>query len=86
MFDGQLRYSSACYVPPIPDAKLIVTGGCFVPNGFPSSHVVEFCLKTIRTPKKKKPMLLKRYGHLTCYLSGNIIAIGGFSHKDLPNE
>ena len=86
MFDGQLRYSSACYVPPIPDAKLIVTGGCFVPNGFPSSHVVEFCLKTIRTPKKKKPMLLKRYGHLTCYVSGNIIAIGGFSHKDLPNE
>jgi hypothetical protein len=31
-------------------------------------------------------MLLKRYGHSMIFLNGSIYAIGGFSHKDLPNE
>ena len=37
-------------------------------------------------PFKKKNMLLKRYGHCNIFLNGHIYAIGGFSHKDLPNE
>ena len=31
-------------------------------------------------------MLLKRYGHLSVYLNGLVYVMGGFSHKDLPNE
>ena len=31
-------------------------------------------------------MLLKRYGHSTIFLNGFIFALGGFSHKDIPNE
>lgn len=85
-FDGTLRYQSACFVPPTPDAKIIVTGGCQVINGFPSSIVAEFNMKSIRKPKKKRNMLLKRYGHLSCYINGIVYVIGGFSHKDLPNE
>jgi len=35
---------------------------------------------------KKRSMLLKRYGHNSVYLNGIIYLIGGFSHRDLPNE
>jgi hypothetical protein len=31
-------------------------------------------------------MILKRYGHTSVYLNGYVYVIGGFSHKDLPNE
>jgi len=31
-------------------------------------------------------MMLKRYGHSSVYMNGVIYAIGGFSHRDLPNE
>lgn len=31
-------------------------------------------------------MLLKRFGHNMVYLNGTVFALGGFSHKDLPNE
>ena len=85
-FDGTLRYGSACFVPPCPDEKIIFSGGCFATNGFPASKVTEFTIKTIKKPKKKRPMLLKRYGHLSVYLNGIVYCVGGFSHKDLPNE
>jgi len=35
---------------------------------------------------KKENMKLKRYGHIMKYLNGFVYAIGGFSHKDLPDE
>ena len=85
-FDGTLRYASACFIPPMPDEKIVVTGGCFSTNGFPSNSVVEFTLKSLRKPTKKRPMLLKRYGHVSAYLNGLLYCIGGFSHKDLANE
>ena len=85
-FDGTLRYSSACFIPPCPDEKIVVTGGCCSINGFPSSAVAEFTIKTLEQPKKKRPMLLKRYGHLSVYLNGLLYCVGGFSHKDLPSE
>jgi hypothetical protein len=31
-------------------------------------------------------MMLKRYGHCSVYMNGIIYVIGGFSHRDLPNE
>jgi N-acetylneuraminic acid mutarotase len=31
-------------------------------------------------------MKLPRYGHTSQYLNGLLYAIGGFTHKDLPNE
>lgn len=85
-FDGTLRYGSVCYIPPCPDGKIILTGGCFTTNGFPSSNVAEFNIKRIDKPIKKKNMFLKRYGHISVYLNGLVFCIGGFSHKDLPNE
>lgn len=85
-FDGTLRYSSSCFVPPCPEEKIIVTGGCCSINGFPSSAVAEFRIKSLTEPKKKRSMLLKRYGHLSVFLNGLVYCIGGFSHKDLPSE
>ena len=85
-FDGTLRYSSSCFIPPCPDERIIVTGGCYSTNNFPANHVTEFTIKTIKHPRKKKPMLLKRYGHCSVYLNSLLYAIGGFAHKDLPNE
>ena len=73
-------------MPPAPDQHVLVTGGCFVTNGFPSSNVALFTLKNIKHPTKLRPMLLKRYGHSSCYLNGIVYCVGGFSHKDLPNE
>jgi hypothetical protein len=46
-FDGTLRYGSACFIPPCPDAKIIFTGGCYVTNGFPASKVSEFTMKRV---------------------------------------
>jgi hypothetical protein len=85
-FDGTLRYSSCCYVPPCPDARIIVTGGCYSTNGFPSNTCTEFFIKDLRHPKKKRTMFLKRYGHTSVYLNSNVYVIGGFAHKDLPSE
>lgn len=85
-FDGTLRYTSSCFIPPCPDERIIVTGGCFNTNSFPSNHVVEFSIKTIKRPKLRRPMFLKRYGHISVYLNSYLYAIGGFSHKDLTNE
>lgn len=84
-FDGTLRYSACCFIPPLPDEKIVMTGGCFTINGFPSNHTAEFTIKTIRKPLKKRPMLLHRYGHMLVYLNSMVYAIGGFAHKDLPN-
>lgn len=46
----------------------------------------EITPKTLTKPVKRKNMLLKRYGHCMVYLNNAIYSIGGFSHKDLPNE
>jgi hypothetical protein len=37
-----LRYTSCCYIPPFPKEKIILTGGSYTTNGFPSSSVTEF--------------------------------------------
>ena len=31
-------------------------------------------------------MIMKRYGHQSQYVNGLIYVIGGFNHRDLPNE
>lgn len=31
-------------------------------------------------------MQVKRFGHCTIFLNGYVYAIGGFSHRDVPNE
>jgi len=68
--------------------KVYLTGGCFTTNSFPSSSVfaVDSRGGNGNKPVKKKNMLLKRYGHASQSLNGYIYVIGGFSHKDLPNE
>ena len=71
---------------PDPDDRIIVSGGCSTANGFPSSAVTEFLIKELTKPKKKREMLLKRYGHLSVFMNGMIYCIGGFAHKDLPGE
>ena len=85
-FDATLRYSSSCFLPPCPKERIIMTGGCFLTNGFPSNHVCEFTISNIRKPKKKRGMIMRRYGHVSVYLNSMVYAIGGFSHKDLPHE
>jgi hypothetical protein len=82
-YDGTLKYMGASYVP---DKKIYLTGGCFVNNSYPSSSVFEVQFRAINKPQKKKNMLLKRYGHSQIFLNGFIYCLGGFSHKDLPNE
>ena len=82
-YDGTLKYMASCATP---DRKIYLSGGCFTSNAYPSSMCFELSTKVINKPLKKKNMLLKRYGHNLIYLNGNIYAVGGFSHKDLPNE
>ncbi len=59
-FDGTIRYASCCFVPPAPDAHILVTGGCHVTNGYPTNNVALFTIDKIRYPKSLRPMLLKR--------------------------
>ena len=82
-YDGSLKYMSSCY---LPDKKILLSGGCFTNNSYPSSSVFELQLRAINKPIKKKNMFLKRYGHSSIFLNGFVYCIGGFSHKDLPNE
>lgn len=81
-YDGTLKYMGVCYV----DKKIYLTGGCFTNNSYPSSSCFELSVRSINKPLKKKNMLLKRYGHASMFMNGFIYSIGGFSHKDLPNE
>jgi N-acetylneuraminic acid mutarotase len=48
--------------------------------------VFTFDILTNNRPLKKRSMMLKRYGHNSVYLNGIVYVIGGFSHRDLPNE
>ena len=83
-FEGNLKYFSAVFVP---ERKVYMTGGCFTNTAQPSSQTFQLDLfVNADKPIKKKNMLLKRYGHQSAYLNGFIYAIGGFSHKDMPNE
>ena len=89
-YDGTLKYMASCATPysdtqPY-QRRIYLSGGCFTNNAYPSSMFFELQPKTITKPVKRKNMLLKRYGHCMVYLNGAIYAIGGFSHKDLPNE
>jgi len=68
------------------EKKIYLTGGCFISNSHPSSTCLELNIKTITKPLKKKNMLLKRYAHSSVFFNGYVYALGGFSHKDLPNE
>lgn len=83
-YDGTLKYMGVCFVSD--KNKIYLTGGCFTNNAYPSSYVFELQLRSLGKPFKKKNMLLKRYGHATIYMNGLIYCIGGFTHKDLPNE
>jgi len=83
IFDTKLRYLSSCFVP---DKKIIVSGGCSTQSGYAQSGTIEFQLRQMNKPLKKENMKLKRYGHVLRYLNGFVYAIGGFSHKDLPDE
>jgi N-acetylneuraminic acid mutarotase len=46
----------------------------------------ELAPKALNKPVKRKNMLLKRFGHSMIFLNNAVYSIGGFSHKDLPNE
>jgi Kelch motif len=46
----------------------------------------EITPKALTLPSKRKNMILKRFGHCMVYLNGSCFVLGGFSHKDLPNE
>lgn len=70
----------------VSDKKIFMIGGCITSNAYPCSYVFELYLRALTKPIKKKNMLLKRYGHSVVYNNGYIYSLGGFSHKDLPNE
>ena len=82
-YDGTLKYMSSCSTV---DKKIYLSGGCFITNAYPSSLCFEINTKVLSKPIKKKNMLLKRYGHCTVFMNGYMYAVGGFSHKDIPNE
>jgi hypothetical protein len=83
VYNGDLRYMASCF---IPDKKILVTGGCNTQTGYAQSQSMEYQLRAMSRPMKKENMKLKRYGHILKYLNGFVYAIGGFSHKDLPDE
>jgi N-acetylneuraminic acid mutarotase len=46
----------------------------------------EISPKALNKPSKRKNMIQKRFGHSMVYLNGCCYVLGGFSHRDLPNE
>lgn len=89
-YDGSLKYM-ACCATPFSDVqayqrRIYLSGGCFNNNSHPSSMMFEISPKALNKPTKRKNMILKRFGHCMIYLQGACYVLGGFSHKDLPNE
>ena len=83
-YDGTLRYFTTCFVP---NRKVYMIGGCYTTNAQPSSACFAIDLWYITDkPIMKKNMIMKRYGHQSQYVNGLIYVIGGFNHRDLPNE
>ena len=83
-FEGNLRYFGASFVP---NRKIYLTGGCSVVTSVASSAVYAVDLWYItEKPIKKQSLKQARYGHQSQYLNGLVFVIGGFSHRDLPNE
>jgi hypothetical protein len=82
-YEGNLKYFSVTFVP---DRRVLMTGGVYTNNFQPSSTVFMIDLQVnTDKPLKKKNMLLKRFGHQSCYLNGLVFAIGGFNHQDIPH-
>ena len=48
-------------------------------------HAVDLWYITDK-PIKKQAMHEARYGHQSQYVNGLLFVLGGFSHRDLPNE
>jgi hypothetical protein len=69
-----------------PDGKIYLIGGVLISNNHPSSTMYEVAARRIGKNIKKKNMLTKRFGHSSMFLNGYIYVIGGFSHRDVPNE
>lgn len=77
-YEGNLRYFSVTFVP---DRKIFMTGGVYTTTSQPSStaFMIDLQVNTDK-PLKKKNMLLKRFGHQSCYVNGIVYALGGFNH------
>ena len=71
----------------MPNRKIYLTGGCSIVTSVPSNFVYAVDLWYItEKPIKKNLMQSARYGHQSQYLNGQIYVLGGFHHRDLPNE
>lgn len=89
-YDGSLKYMACCCTP-FSDSqayqrRIYLSGGVFNNNSFPSSTFFELQPKSLTKPIKRKNMQIKRFGHSMVYLNGVVYSLGGFGHKDLPNE
>jgi hypothetical protein len=82
-YTGSLKYMSSCSSP---DGRIYMTGGVLVSNNHPSSTWYEVSANRVQKNIKKRNMQVKRFGHSAIFLNGYVYAVGGFSHKDVPNE
>jgi hypothetical protein len=48
----------------------------------PNNFLYEMNTSNITVASRKKPMNIKRFGHISIYIKGSIYVIGGFYHKD----
>ena len=69
-----------------PDGKIYLIGGVLVSNNQPASTMYEVTAWRVGKNIKKKNMNQKWFGHSCVFLNGYIYVIGGFAHKDVPNE
>lgn len=82
-YTGSLKYMSCCSSN---DSRIYLSGGVLISNNHPSSTLYEINAGRIRKNIKKRNMQAKRFGHSAIFLNGYVYAIGGFSHRDVPNE
>ena len=82
-YSGSLKYMSCCSTS---DGRIYLSGGVLISNNHPSSTFYEINSSRIRKNIKKRNMQVKRFGHSAIFLNGYVYSIGGFSHRDVPNE
>ena len=61
----------------------MLTGGCAIEDNEPQSSVYRVSISQLYVARSAAGMSHRRYGHCSVYMSGYVLVIGGYDHRNL---
>ena len=80
-FKGNKQYTSICRVGH--SNKFLLTGGCAIEDNEPQSAAYRVSISQLYQAHSAAGMSQRRYGHCSVYMSGYVLVIGGYDHRNL---